>query len=314
MEKIFNRILCSFFILACLFCLIEQPVLADSLKFVQLSDVHYSLDRKDTSYKLLSKSHPLLMDAVKKINSEKNIDFVMLTGDGIDQPIKNSLTALTDNLNGLKFPWYYALGNHDTSSRAEVTKDVFLEVLKEKNSNFLFDSTYYTFKPKKDFRVIVIDGAKPEGYVSNAFISQEQLNWLDKTLSQSKKDVVLIFLHFPLFEPFDSEDHRIDNRKEFKAILEKYDMPIAIFTGHYHTTKIVKRGNILHVVTPSLVSYPNAFRTVSIDDKLRKVVFKFDFHETNLEELQKKAKIMAWGGKFYYGKPEDRETTVVIEK
>jgi 3',5'-cyclic AMP phosphodiesterase CpdA len=300
--------------LACLFCLTEQRVLADSLKFVQLSDVHYSLDRKDTSYKLLSKSHPLLVDAVKKINFEKNIDFVMLTGDGIDQPIKNSLTALIDNLNGLKFPWYYALGNHDISSRAEVTKDVFLEVLKEKNSNFIFDSTYYTFKPKKDFRVIVIDGAKPEGYVSNAFISQEQFNWLDKTLSQSKKDVVLIFLHFPLFEPFDSEDHRIDNRKEFKAILEKYEMPIAIFTGHYHTTKIVKRGNILHVVTPSLVSYPNAFRTVSIDDKFRKVVFKFDFHETNLKELQKKAKIMAWGGKFYYGRPEDRETTVVIEK
>lgn len=314
MKKIFNSIFLLFFVLISLFFATEQPSFAESLKFIQLSDVHYSLDRKDTSYKLLSKSKPFLIDAVKQINVNKNVDFVVLTGDGIDQPVKDSLFGLVDDLNDLKFPWYYALGNHDTALSAEVTKDVFLEVLKDKNSNFVFDSTYYTFKPKKNFRVIVIDGAKPEGYTSSALIPQEQLNWLDKTLSQSKKDVVLIFLHFPLFEPFDSEDHRIDNRKEFKALLEKYEMPIAIFAGHYHTTKIVKRGNILHVSSPALVSYPNAFRTVSVDNKFRKVIFKFDFHETNLKQLQKKAKIMAWGGKFYYGRPEDRETTVVIEK
>ena len=62
---------------------IQNYSLSNTLKFVQLSDIHYSVDREDTSYKLLSHTRELLDDAVKQINEQKNLKFVVVTGDGI---------------------------------------------------------------------------------------------------------------------------------------------------------------------------------------------------------------------------------------
>lgn len=297
-----------------MFFISDQPSFSRTMKFVQLSDIHYSLVRDDTSYKLLSKTRPLLRDAIDQINNQKNIKFVMITGDGIDRPTKDSLYSLTDELNTLHYPWYYVLGNHDTSTDGYLTKTNFLKILQEKNPNYIFDSTYYTFKPQKGYRVIVLDGAKNKGISSHGILPQEQLCWLDEVLSKSKNDTVLIFIHFPLLPPYDSKNHEIINADEFKAVLKKYEMPIAIFSGHYHAAKITKRGNILHVSSPSLAGYPNAFRIVEVTNKSKQTTFKFDFCETNLKDLQAKTRIMTFGGSIYYGKPKDRTTIITIEK
>lgn len=314
MKKLLKDCLFILFVVAVMFFLSDQPSFSGTLKFVQLSDIHYSLQKEDTSYKLLSKTKPLLEDAVCQINKQKHIKFVMITGDGIDKPEKESIIALSDTLNTLHFPWYYALGNHDTTTDGYLTKKNFLKILKEKNPNYKFDSTYYTFKPQRGFRVIVLDGAKNKGRSSNGILPEEELSWLDEVLSKSKHDTVLIFLHFPLLTPYESKNHEILNADEFKAVLKKYNMPIGIFTGHYHTTKITKRGNILHVSSPALAGYPNAFRIVEIKNEKDKVKFTFEFMETNLKDLQAKTKIMTFGGAIYYGKPRDRFGTITIEK
>ena len=49
-------------------------------------------------------------------------------------------------------------------------------------------------------------------------------------------------------------------------------------------------------------------------NKRNQVIFKFDFHETNLKDFQAKTKIMTLGGARYYGKPTDRDTVIVIDK
>ncbi len=314
MKKLLKDCLFILFVVTVLFFLSDQPSFSGTMKFVQLSDIHYSLVRDDTSYKLLSKTRPLLQDAIKQINKQKNIRFVMITGDGIDKPTKDSLYSLTDELNTLDFPWYYALGNHDTTTEGYLTKTNFLKILQERNPNYTFNSTYYTFKPQKGYRVIVLDGAKNKGRTSQGILPQEQLCWLDDILSKSKKDTVLIFLHFPLVTPYDSKNHEIINADEFKNILKKYNMPIAIFTGHYHAAKITKRGNILHVSSPALAGYPNAFRIIEVQNKRNEVIFKLDFCETNLKDLQAKTKIMTFGGAIYYGKPKDRNAVITIEK
>lgn len=314
MKKLLKDCLFIFFVVTVLFFLSDLPSFSGTMKFVQLSDIHYSLVREDTSYKLLSKTRPLLQDAIEQINNEKNVKFVMITGDGIDRPTKDSLYSLTDELNKLKYPWYHALGNHDTTTDGYLTKTNFVKILKEKNPNYTFDSTYYTFKPQKGYRVIVLDGAKNKGWTSQGILPEEELCWLDEILSKSKNDTVLIFLHFPLVTPYDSKNHEIINADEFKAVLKKYNMPIAIFSGHYHAAKITKRGNILHVSSPALAGYPNAFRIIEVSQKGDKTTFKFDFKETNLKDLQAKTKIMTFGGAIYYGKPQDRNTTITIEK
>ena len=314
MNKLIKDCLYIFFVVAVLFFISDQPSFSRTLKFAQLSDIHFSTVREDNGYKLLSKTKPLLEDAIWQINKEKNINFVMITGDGIDRPYKQSIEALTDVLNTLHYRWYYVLGNHDTTTDGYLTKSNIIKILQEKNPDYIFNSTYYTFKPKSGFRLIVLDGAKNKGISSNGILPQEELLWLDEILKNSKNDVVLIFIHFPLLTPFESKHHEILNADEFKAVLKKYKMPIAIFSGHYHAAKITKRGNILHVSTPTLAGYPNAFRIVEVINKRNKVIFNFKFMETNLKDLQAKTKILTLGGARYYGKEKDRNTTITIEK
>ncbi len=314
MKKLLKDCFYIFFIVALMFFITDLPSFSRTVKFVQLSDVHFAQVQEDTSYKLLSKTRPLLLDAVKQINCEKKVDFVIITGDLIDKPQKDSLYAVSEILNTMNYPWYFAMGNHDTTTSGFLTKAKYVEILKEVNPNYKFDSTYYTFKPKPGFRVIVLDGAKNKGISSNGKITQEQLCWLDELLSESKNDVVLIFLHFPLLPPYDAPNHKILNDNEFKAVLDKYKMPIAIFSGHYHAAKITKRGHILHVSSPTLAGYPNSFRVITVDNKFKKVIFKFDFHETNLKDLQKKTKILTLGGKIYYGRPQDRNNVIIMDK
>lgn len=313
MKKLLKDCLYILFVVTILFFISDQPSFSTTLKFAQISDIHYSTVRNDNGYKLLSKTKPLLEDAVKQVNNEKNIDFVMLTGDIIDRPNKDSLDGAVQVLNTLNYPWYFVIGNHDTTTDGYLTKKNILKELEEKNPNNTFDNTYYSFK-KNGYRIIVMDGAKNKGISSNGIIPKEQLSWLDDLLSKSKKDVVLIFIHFPLLPPFDSPNHEILNAEEFKDILDKYKMPIAIFSGHYHMTKIRKRGNILHVSTPSLAGYPNSFRIVEVNNKRNKVIFNFKFMETNLKDFQAKTRILTLGGARYYGKEEDRNTTITIDK
>lgn len=314
MKGFFHNLIVAFALAIFIFFFHNQPSISDTLNFVQLSDVHYSTVRNNTSYKLLEDSKPLLIDAIDQINNIKDVNFVMLTGDGIDQPTSDSAQALFSLLNTMKYPWYYALGNHDTTTSGTLTKACFLSLLQQCNPNFKFDKTYYSFVPKKGFKVIVLDGAKNRGFTSNGTITEAQLSWLDEELSASRKDAVLIFLHFPLYEPFPSSHHRILNSDEFYKVLDKYKNPIAIFTGHYHTTKIIKEGHLLHVSSPALVSYPNAFRYVSVTNSRDKVKFDFTLYETRLKETQEKAKLMTFGSSSYYGKEEDRTTTVIMDK
>ena len=314
MKKLLKDCLYIFFIVFVLFFITDRPSFSNSLKFAQLSDIHFSTVREDTSYKLLSKTKPLLEDAISQINNVKDVDFVMITGDGIDQADENSINGLLEELKDIDAPWYYVIGNHDTNPKTDFNKSRLMEILKSENKNFKFNSTYYTFKLKKNFRIIVLDCARNDKRGSNGFIPQEELTWLDDILKKSQKDIVLIFTHFPVVEPFEAKNHEIKNKEELKAVLKKYKMPIAIFSGHYHTTKITKRGNILHISTPALSGYPHAFRIVDVKNTRKNVTFKLDFYETGLKDLQAKTKIMTLGGARYYGRPTDRNTVIVIDK
>lgn len=289
---------------------------ADTLKFAHISDVHLSDKTVDTSYKVLASSKQLFADEVDQINDEKNLDFVVVTGDLVDKPQEELLKQACDQMNKLKAPWYFAFGNHDAAIGSSFKKDKYFSYLKKRNKNIKADNYYYSFIPKKGFRAIVLDGTIDTKITANGELPKGELKWLDGQLSDAQKNnqVPLMFLHFPLQEPFPSFHHRITNAAEFKAVLDKHKIPMAIFSGHYHAAKITKEGNILHVSTPSLVTYPCAFRIVTVSSTKNKVIFTFDFKETNLKEIQKKAKLLTFSSSTYKGEDADRNAVVVLDK
>ena len=288
----------------------------NTLSFVHLSDSHITLTREDTSFKALSQSKPLLLDAISQINAERNIDFVLQTGDTIDRANEADVMLYMSMMNSLRYPWYVAFGNHDFSfpNSGKLTKDYYVKLLNSHNKYFNFDNTYYSFKPKRGFKVIVLDAVDNSKITGNGIFPKEQLEWLDKEMKSAKKDTVLIFLHHPIIEPYPSSHHKILNTDEFYAVIDKYKNPIGIFTGHYHATKITKERNIVHVSTPALVTYPNAFRLISITNYRNQTIFDFYFKTTNLKDVQQKMKMKNLISTICAGTEKDQKTTIIIDK
>lgn len=285
-----------------------------SLRFAQISDAHYALDQEDTSYKLLKSSPCLLDDAIQQVNNTSNIDFTIFTGDLINLPKEKDLMSFIAHANLLNTPWYPVLGNHDTSPTESLTKQKFFDIICCHNKDFCYKNKYYSFTPKKGYKVIVLDTIFDDKRCSNGAISDEQLSWLKDELSVSKGDIVLIFTHVPVVEPYPSENHRLLNSYDLKLLLKKFDNPIIVCSGHYHATKIVQEDNVLYIETPSLVTYPCAFRIIDITPQKKKVMVDVYLKETRLKELQSKAKSKCFGANMLYGQEKDRTYTYEIEK
>ncbi len=286
-----------------------------TLKFVQISDSHIS-ERQNTSYKMLASSKLLLTDAIKQINTMHDIDFIVFTGDMVDEPIAQYWQDYFEILAKSHYPILMAFGNHDMAKgKTEyLNGDEVLDLIKKYNKNYPFDKTYYAITPKPDYRMIVLDLTQSETGTSNGKISQEQLQFLDEELESNQDKIILIFQHFPVVEPFESQNHKILNADEYMEILKKYNMPIAIFSGHYHTTKIIQEDNIIHVSTPSLVTYPNAFRTVNITNYKDRVIFDFYFYQTTLENVKNESKATTIAYSTFLGTPKDQSRTITIMK
>jgi 3',5'-cyclic-AMP phosphodiesterase len=314
MSKISNAFFTLLLAVVLFFGFQVTTAFGDNLTFAHVSDVHFSTKKVNTSYRLTAESANILTDVVNQINSTPNVNFVMFTGDQINTPFERELNAFIPYTNNLNCPWYATFGNHDISIGGYLSKQLYVSILKEHNKNFKFNRGYYSFSPKAGYRVIALDSIIDDRLTSNGNIDETQLIWLDKQLAKYKNDVVLIFLHVPVVEPLSSKNHRLLNADKVESILSKYKNPIAVFSGHYHTTKIIQKENVLHVSTPSLISYPNAFRIITISNQKNKTVFSIQLKETSLKEIQTKAKLMAFHSTLYYGDENDRSGIYTIKK
>lgn len=317
-KETFIQKLQSGFITAILVCLmffwVQGFTNASGLRFVQISDDHFLENGANTTFKMIAESPRLLDDAIEQTNEIPNVDFVMFTGDLIDKPFEKELHAVLPHLAKLNAPWYFAFGNHDVCVGGYLTKDVYLSILRENNPNFTFKKPYYSFVPKKGYKVIVLDSIIDTSITSNGNIYEEELKWLDEELAKSKKDIVLIFEHVPIVEPFSSPNHRLKNDTVVRETIEKYKNPIGVFTGHYHASKVIQHNNVLYVNSPALVSYPNAFRQVDITERGRKVIFSLKFKETRLTNVQKLAKLLVFSSSLYTGDEQDQNGTFIIKR
>lgn len=232
----------------------------------------------------------------------------------IDKSFEKELKAFLPHVEKLNAPWYFAFGNHDRCVGGYLNTLVYLDMVRNSNPDFKFKKAYYSFAPKKNYKVIVLDNIITDEITSNGYIDEEQLKWLKKELDSSKNDTVLIFMHVPVIEPFASPNHKMRNGIVLKQLIESYKNPIGVFQGHYHAAKITQHDNVLYVNSPALVSYPNAFRVVSVTNHKDKVVFDFEWKETRETTIQKMAKILVFSGGIYAGEEKDQTGIYEIKK
>ena len=286
----------------------------NNLRIAQISDAHFSSFEKDTSYKILSESGNLLDDAITQINTSGAYDFVIFTGDLINKPQVSELEKFIKHANNLIYPWYAIDGNHDIDIDGKLTKKIFVSKISENNSMIKSDKIYYSFSPKKGYRVICLDSIIDNKITTNGEIDKDQLKWLQQELNKYKNETVIVCIHVPIFEPYSSPSHKLNNEYEVRKILKSHKNPIIVLQGHYHAARLIQDDNMLFISCPSLVTFPNAFRVININNAKNKVRIDVFLKETNLKEIQNHARVRTMGTQLLYGDDSDRNGSFELRR
>ena len=286
----------------------------NNLRIAQVSDAHFSSFEKNTSYKFLEKSGDLLDDTILQINTSGPYDFVIFTGDLINKPEDSELEKFFTHTKKLVYPWYAVDGNHDISIDGDLNKAKFISMISNSNSSVRSKKIYYAFTPKRGYRVICLDSIIDNKITTNGRISDEQMQWLKDELTAHQKDTVIIATHVPIIEQYSSPGHKMENEYEVRKLLKIHTNPIIVLQGHYHAARIVQDNNMLVVSSPSLVTFPNAFRVININTGKNKVKVDVFLKETNLKDIQKRSQLRLMGTQLLYGDEADRNGSFELRR
>ena len=310
-ESFFSKIV-NFTLTILIACAIGSQVCTaanNNLRIAQVSDAHFSSFEENTSYKFLKKSGELLDHVIFQINTSGPYDFVMFTGDLVNYPKISELQKFTSHVNNLMYPWYAIAGNHDISIDGPLTKDKFMATLAQANDNMNQKHIYYAFTPKKGFRVICLDSIIDYKLTANGEISNEEFMWLKEELDEHPKDTIIVCTHVPIIEPYSSSNHKMLNEYEVRKLLKTHKNPLIVLQGHYHAVKIKQDDNMLVITSPSLVTYPNAFRVININSNKNRTLVDVYLKETNLKDIQTRSKLRLMGTEKLYGEECDRNAS-----
>lgn len=202
-------------ILALMICA-SASLSAFGVRITVLSDIHVTPGNANESK---------LREAVAEINSNDTKLVVMngdLTNEGSDEQLKN-VKAILDQITK---PLFVLPGNHENNWSQSACKTF----------GDLWGSD--RFVTETDSLVIIGINCGPYMKMGDGHIKQEDLSWLDRTLSERTKSgkKVLSFCHYPI-----NED--LDNCKDYVKILQKYPVVVHI-CGHYHVFRQYQTGGI----------------------------------------------------------------------
>lgn len=231
------------------------------LRFIHMTDTHIG---SSSDYTLRGcNTYDTLEALVAQLNHNLPFapDFILHTGDVAYDPDPAAYPVAQSLLRQLKYPIYYARGNHDNP-------DAMRQVLSNLPTGK--GRLDYTFTIN-DFHFIVLDSfgrIQPAGY-----IEENQLIWLQKTCQASTARSLVIVLHHlpvPTGVGWYDASMKIENHEALFAILNRFQNRIrGLFFGHIHRGSTTLRSGILCSSAPAvsmqLQSWPTQTDIISDD-------------------------------------------------
>lgn len=217
--------------------------------FAVATDIHWSSsDSVSKVGHMYNYSNQLLADLVSTINAE-DVNFTILLGDLTDNGQSYEFDTVSEHLNDLDKPFYTVIGNHDKFEGSWVTKwaDLFHE-----NTTYSFDFSGWHF--------IVLDSANDTN-PNQGILTKDIMKWLQDDLKAHNAMPTIICLHFlvnelPELPTIPGWSPYIDNRKEFKDLLDNYPNVVAVLSGHGHFNSITCNDSVAYIETASIIQYP----------------------------------------------------------
>lgn len=199
----------NLFTLLCFVCF-AHILHAQSFKFAHVTDTHVggSTGADD------------LRATVNDLNNQKDIDFVILSGDITEFGADTELALAKQILDSLQLPWYVIPGNHDgnwSENGANTFRKVFGgETFFLKHKGFMFLGT----------------NSGPNMRMSPGQIPRENLVWMDSIFSANPdRETPLIYInHYP-------QDSSLNNWFEALDRVKTRNVQLA-FCGHGHANKV----------------------------------------------------------------------------
>lgn len=191
----------------------------------------------------LFKRYPVFEAACKDLhNSKVDFDAVIGVGDIAENGMSCEYQLVYDKLSGLDTRYIMATGNHDIRLRvyqeSVFTFSNFANALNKDNS---MDSFHFS-EEINGYKIIVLGSDKT--MFEEAYIGDEQLEWLNDELKAADGKPTFVILHQPLKHthnvevawnsPGDTAGTVGEKSVALKAIMSKYDNVILV-TGHLHS-------------------------------------------------------------------------------
>lgn len=181
---------------------------AQTFKYAFVTDTHIGSENGEDD----------LRRTVADLNSQNDVDFVLITGDITEMGTLEEITLAKGILTSLNKKWFVIPGNHDTGWSESGGVD-FIKAFGD--DKFTFDHQGIRF---------IACASGPYVRMSDGHIPRDAVVWLDKLLSETPADMPLVFInHYPI-------DNSLDNWYEATNRLKKFNIQYAI-CGHGHENK-----------------------------------------------------------------------------
>ncbi len=245
--------------------------MTNPISFAHLTDIHLALNG-DSWGTLGTLAERLLAETIARLNAQPDLDFVVITGDVVDEATPGEIERFNALIAGLEKPWHFVPGNHD-GFRAPNHPDTLgpEEVIPRIDPRLADPPPYpqrvaWSRAVAEGVRLIGLDSRLPGTW--NGRIDPEQVAWLRGELDAHRDALVILAVHHPLHnliarnrEPYWS-NFICDNGAEVDSLLDAYPNVRMVLSGHHHANQIRRRGNRLHVNTAALTGYPCSYRLI----------------------------------------------------
>ena len=232
-----------------LFCLASAQ--AQDLRFVQVSDARFSNEPDNN----------ILQRTIKDINKQKNVEFVVFTGDNIAKPSAEILKAFVEEAKKLNCPFYIVLGDKDVNKLKGMSKVDYFKIVRKNVRKYKQEKPNYVFE-KDGLIFAIVDGSKEVIPSTNGYYKDDVLSWLDEELSKYPENNVIILQHFPLIPPTDKETYYTFKPENYLMLLAKHKNVKAIVSGHFG----VNSEKTVHGITQITTSGLPAYRIIDVMD------------------------------------------------
>jgi 3',5'-cyclic-AMP phosphodiesterase len=208
-------------------------------RILQLTDLHLFSNQQSkligfNPYKSLQQVVAQVADSIAK----KSPNLIALTGDISQDYSLESYKIAARIFNSLACPTVAIMGNHDYP--VMFTK-VFPDPTNEAHKLFSLDN----------WRILFLNSYWPE-HVGGQ-LAKTELDFLQKTLAESKQKYVIIFLHHPVLSVGSDwlDKLNLSNTSQFLEIIDQYQNIKAVLCGHVHQDTMITRLGVSYISTPS---------------------------------------------------------------